>query len=244
MQSSLIASVGGANFDRVFDVLGSLEELRIFDLGCGSGIIASELAARGATVSGLDSNPELLAHAAIKSPRARNLLGSIERPDTWGEGMWDLAWSSFPIACTPDPNNALKAWAWRMAANGRIVLTEAAGILQHEPLDPADIVEISAFTRAPHGVYDFDAGLRLQAWSSAAGLVPLAAFDLSDDEIAFQGAAALDVLEVWSERLDHMPRLSACLGPGFKERFLSCLANEEHRSAAKVRCIIAGVTSI
>ena len=43
---------------------GDVQGLRILDVGCGTGYFAREMARRGASVTGVDISPRMLAHAA------------------------------------------------------------------------------------------------------------------------------------------------------------------------------------
>lgn len=54
---------------------------RVADAGCGSGVIAHHLAARGAHVTGFDSNPAAIAHgnATYQRPGLAFVLGPFER---------------------------------------------------------------------------------------------------------------------------------------------------------------------
>ena len=47
---------------------------RVLDLGCGTGQLAAEIAARGAEVIGLDASSEMIAQAARTSQRSDALL--------------------------------------------------------------------------------------------------------------------------------------------------------------------------
>lgn len=56
------SSAYNAHYDRpaVLEVLGDVAGLRILDVGCGSGLYAEELLARGALVIGFDESDKLL----------------------------------------------------------------------------------------------------------------------------------------------------------------------------------------
>jgi 2-polyprenyl-3-methyl-5-hydroxy-6-metoxy-1,4-benzoquinol methylase len=58
---------------RLLDVIGNVEHQRVCDLACGQGIVARELAARGALVVGVDRSQEMLALA--QAYEARQPLG-------------------------------------------------------------------------------------------------------------------------------------------------------------------------
>lgn len=49
----------------------------VLDLGCGTGEIAKELFKKGAIVTGVDQNPELLENAKKTCPDASFLLGDL-----------------------------------------------------------------------------------------------------------------------------------------------------------------------
>src|SRR5512138_1423049 len=51
---------------------------RILDLGCGTGHLTAQIAARGAEVTGLDRSPEMIATARQNYPRLRFELADAE----------------------------------------------------------------------------------------------------------------------------------------------------------------------
>ncbi|KAB1074627.1 class I SAM-dependent methyltransferase [Methylobacterium planeticum] len=55
----------------ILDTFEPLAGRRLLDIGCGSGTLAKALAARGATVTGIDPNPEAIAAAAAAVPAGR-----------------------------------------------------------------------------------------------------------------------------------------------------------------------------
>jgi 2-polyprenyl-6-hydroxyphenyl methylase/3-demethylubiquinone-9 3-methyltransferase len=52
------------------------DEMRLFDLGCGNGSVAAQLALRGWDVTGVDPSPEGIANAQASYPQLRLKLGS------------------------------------------------------------------------------------------------------------------------------------------------------------------------
>ena len=52
-------------FDRNPKSLGSLTGLRMLDIGCGAGLVCEPLARMGATVTGIDPSPEIIAAARL-----------------------------------------------------------------------------------------------------------------------------------------------------------------------------------
>ena len=64
----------------------------ILDIGCGTGLVAVELAARGfTTVDGLDASPRMLDKARAKRVYRRLIEGDVRWPDVVGSGRYDAA---------------------------------------------------------------------------------------------------------------------------------------------------------
>lgn len=61
---SFVPSYGTA----LLDLIDWREGLRVLDLGCGTGALSAEMAARGADVTGLDASPDMLATARANHP--------------------------------------------------------------------------------------------------------------------------------------------------------------------------------
>lgn len=62
----------------------------ILDIGCGTGLVAVELAARGfTTVDGLDASPRMLEKARAKGVYRRLIAGDLRRPDAVDSGRYD-----------------------------------------------------------------------------------------------------------------------------------------------------------
>ena len=64
----------------------------ILDIGCGTGLVAVELAARGfTTIDGLDTSPRMLDKARAKGVYRDLIEGDVRRPDVIGSGCYDAA---------------------------------------------------------------------------------------------------------------------------------------------------------
>ncbi|XVH32073.1 class I SAM-dependent methyltransferase [Haloferacaceae archaeon DSL9] len=61
----------------ITSLLPDLTGARVLDAGCGAGHLASELAGRGATVTGLDISRRMLAHARSRTPAAAHCRGNL-----------------------------------------------------------------------------------------------------------------------------------------------------------------------
>lgn len=70
------------NWRELADVLvreGDLRASRVLEIGCGTGLLAEEIAARGARVWAVDSSPEMLAQAKARAARGAGYkLGAAE----------------------------------------------------------------------------------------------------------------------------------------------------------------------
>lgn len=222
----------------------------VLDLGCGVGDLAAELAARGASVVGIDSNEELLAAA-----RARGIAGAtFLRGDLTalpsaavpasGAGAANGIWNSFACAYFVDLAPVLAQWRECLRPGGWIALTEIDGLFAHEPLAPRtrELLAAYAADALAAGRYDFAMGRRLEEHLRRAGFSIVRTLELPDLEFAFDGPARPDVLDGWRRRLDRMGLLRAACGEEFealRADFLGCLARPDHRSRCRVRGCIA-----
>ncbi|MDG4797165.1 class I SAM-dependent methyltransferase [Micromonospora sp. WMMD1082] len=79
-------SAYNAHYDRpaVLDLLGDVTGARVLDAGCGPGLYAEELLARGAVVTAFDASPEMVRLAERRlGTRADLRVWDLERPLTW-----------------------------------------------------------------------------------------------------------------------------------------------------------------
>jgi ubiquinone/menaquinone biosynthesis C-methylase UbiE len=107
-------------------ILGALPELQgqtVLDLGCGIGDLAAELVARGARVTGVDADADLLGFARErKIPNAEFRSAGLRALPNLGVRA-DGIWCSFTAAYFPRLAAWLTEWAppaagWMDCANG------------------------------------------------------------------------------------------------------------------------------
>jgi 2-polyprenyl-3-methyl-5-hydroxy-6-metoxy-1,4-benzoquinol methylase len=79
-------SAYNAHYDRpaLLELLGPVDGLRVLDAGCGSGLYARELVAKGADVIGVDASGELVRLARQRNEtRATFHIHDLAEPMTW-----------------------------------------------------------------------------------------------------------------------------------------------------------------
>lgn len=231
-------------WNQILDELPLAPGQNILDLGCAVGDQARALAARGCSVIGLDSNPELIAAASASSPpRCRFLLGDLRHPPPLGPPA-DGLWSSFAAAYMTNLVAVLKTWAPLLRDGGWIALTEIDDLFGHQPLSERTRSLLQAFAGEARasGRYDFHMGGRLADSLAQAGFTVTRTLTLPDRELSFHGPAAPEVADAWRRRLQRMPGLRRFCPSEFaqvEEEFLACLSRPDHESMAKVITCIA-----
>ena len=100
-----------------------LESKSALDVGCGAGLLAEPLARLGATVTGLDAAPELIAvareHAAAQGLEIDYRAGELAEL----EGQFDLITCMEVIEHVADPATFVQSLAKRLAPGGLLILS-------------------------------------------------------------------------------------------------------------------------
>ncbi|HTV88698.1 MAG TPA: methyltransferase domain-containing protein [Stellaceae bacterium] len=119
-----------AAWDRILDLLvppGSV--LDALDVGCGTGFLSLELAARGHRVTGVDLAPAMLALARQKAA-ARGLSVRFEAADAenlpCSPGSFGLVISRHVLWTLPHPEAAIDGWIGVLRPGGRLAIIDGA----------------------------------------------------------------------------------------------------------------------
>jgi SAM-dependent methyltransferase len=213
----------------------------VLDLGCGPGDISAALFARGASVTGVDGNPELLLAAEEHYPQC-----TFERQDlnalNLGSRMYDGLWCSFTAAYFTDFETTFSKWAAFLKRNAWVCIIDIDDLLGHEPLSHKTRATIHEFYEdALRGKrYDFRAGGKIRGALENNGF-RVESLVLEDKELSFDGPADPDVAEAWADRFSRMGGLKAFLKGDFipfMEEFAQCISAQNHQSLCKVICCI------
>jgi SAM-dependent methyltransferase len=121
-------SAYNAFYDRpaTLELCGDVRGLRAFDAGCGPGLYAEELIARGArAVHGVDASPTMVALARQRVPdHARFRVHDLAQPLAWIEpGSFDLAVMALVIHHLDDRIAALRELHRILTPAGALVMS-------------------------------------------------------------------------------------------------------------------------
>jgi ubiquinone/menaquinone biosynthesis C-methylase UbiE len=111
--------------------------LDALDVGCGTGFLSFELAARGHRVTGIDFAPAMLAEARRKAAERgvsiRFEAGDAERLP-FADGSFDLVVSRHVLWTLPHPEAAVEEWIRLLRPGGRLAVIDGQfdpGVLTH-----------------------------------------------------------------------------------------------------------------
>ena len=116
-------------WDRILDlVLADRGELHALDIGCGTGFLSFELAARRHLVTGVDFAPAMLVEARRKAAAAGASI-RFEEADAeqlpFPPGSFDLAISRHVLWTLPHPEAAIDEWIRVLRRGGRLVVVDS-----------------------------------------------------------------------------------------------------------------------
>ena len=123
------------------------------DVGCGAGLLAEPLRRLGATVTGIDASPEVIAvardHSTTVGLEIDYCSGDVQQLD----GQFDLITCMEVIEHVADPAAFIRALANRLAANGLLIMStpNATGLSKFLMITVGE-----GLGRIPKGTHDFD----------------------------------------------------------------------------------------
>ncbi|MEO6359505.1 MAG: bifunctional 2-polyprenyl-6-hydroxyphenol methylase/3-demethylubiquinol 3-O-methyltransferase UbiG [Sphingomicrobium sp.] len=130
-----------------------LEGKSALDVGCGAGLLTEPLARMGATVTGIDAAPELVAAAGEHAAR-QGLEIDYRATDVADiEEQFDLVTSLEVVEHVADPAAFVKALARRLAPGGLLILSTPNRTSWSKLLT---ITLAEGFNRIPKGTHDYD----------------------------------------------------------------------------------------
>jgi ubiquinone/menaquinone biosynthesis C-methylase UbiE len=213
----------------------------VLDLGCGPGDISAALFGRGASVTGVDGNHELISAAKERYPQCafeeqdlRDLNPSL--------GMFDGLWCRFTAAYIADFEAVFSRWAALLKSNAWVCIVDVDDLLGHEPLSDETRSTIDEFYEDAlrERRYDFKAGRKIPGVLENAGF-SVTTLVLEDRELSFNGPADPEVEQAWKARFSRMGGLKAFLKEDFipfTDDFMRCISSSDHKSLCKVICCI------
>ena len=154
---------------------GLLRGARVLDIGCGGGILAEGLAARGAIVTGIDLSEDALTAARN---REAETASKIDYQKISAEAFADSHTDKFDIVIcmellehVPQPDSLIAAAAQLTAPQGRVVIST----LNRTPRAFAEAILAAEYIlgAVPRGTHRYDRFIRpseLADWCRAAGL--------------------------------------------------------------------------
>ncbi len=113
--------MAAAAFEAVADAAAVGDGTLLLDLGCGDGAFCAFAAARGATVHGLDVEPDAIAEAIRALPGADFRLGLMENLP-WPADSFDVVTAFDAVQYALDPDMALSEAVRVVRADGRIAI--------------------------------------------------------------------------------------------------------------------------
>jgi ubiquinone/menaquinone biosynthesis C-methylase UbiE len=197
----------------------------VLDVGCGSGRLAAELAARGASVTGIDASEGRLSEARERPERegadARFLLADMTDPLPFADGKFDAVVSRLSLMIAPDPVAVLREVA-RVVAPGGPVVTAVWARMDENPWfgEPRSAVgavlgpERAAFARV---FGRLGSAGELVDLHRSAGLEATA--DVLRDEL--RPASAADHWRYLVGSIGHFRRLAATLSPAEEQAVIA-----------------------
>jgi trans-aconitate methyltransferase len=103
----------------LIELLDAKPDERILDLGCGTGHLTAQIAARGASVTGLDSSVSMIAQARQNFPKLKFVLADAR--SFHFDQPFDAVFSNAALHWIPDAGSVIASVARALKPGGRFV---------------------------------------------------------------------------------------------------------------------------
>lgn len=145
-----IASRSSASISAILDWIEArlpLSGQRVADLGCGPGLYARDMAARGARVTGLDISPVALAHARGEAARQGTDITYLQADylTPFGENDFDLVTLIYGDICalSPPERQTVYANVRRALKPGGVFMLDAFSDALYQTRQPGSVIELN-----------------------------------------------------------------------------------------------------
>jgi len=126
---SIATAAERAAWDRILDLVLPQAPLDALDIGCGTGFLSLELAARGHRVTGVDLASQMLGEARRKAA-AQGRAVAFQEADAENTGLparsFDLVISRHVLWTLPHPEAAIDEWLRLLRPGGRLAIIDGA----------------------------------------------------------------------------------------------------------------------
>ena len=127
-RSSRLGRITDALEERVIlDLAGSVNSLRVLDVGCGDGMLLTALARKGALGTGVDASSTMLAAGRARAKAAGLDIAFVEddaRALPFPDATFDLATAVTVLCFVPDAQRAVREITRVLRPGGRLVIGE------------------------------------------------------------------------------------------------------------------------
>jgi ubiquinone/menaquinone biosynthesis C-methylase UbiE len=112
-------------YDRpaIHALTGEVNGRDVLDVGCAAGVLSAQLAARGASVVGVDVSPVMLDIARQRCPQARFHHADLAEPLDFPDHSFDLVTASLVMHYLPEWGSTLREFRRILRSGGALVMS-------------------------------------------------------------------------------------------------------------------------
>ena len=176
---------------------GNLTGLNVLDVGCGGGLLAEEMARKGALVTGLDLANDLLQvarlHALEAGVEVNYVLEAAESHAASHAGEYDVVTCMEMLEHVPDPTLVIDALGRLVKPDGHVFVSTLNRTMKSYAM--AILGAEYVLRLLPTGTHTYEKFIRpseIRQWSRAAGLTVIDIADLDYDPFTRKTRLRLD----------------------------------------------------